>query len=541
MAFDLVVIGGRVVDGTGSPWFRADVGVSGHRICAIGDLGADPAGRVINAEGKVVCPGFVDIHTHADATLLLEPRAESAVHQGVTTIVIGNCGFSPVPVRDSTRDLLHRYASAFIPVSEIDWHSLGDLLDLFEAQGLGCNVASLVGHGAIRIAVMGFDDREPSASELVDMCALTEVAMQEGAFGLSSGLAYAPGMFASTEEIVAMARVAATFGGLYTTHIRSDGPSYLDAVREAIEIGEQAAIPVQISHIEPHYPNLGRSQEVLCMVDQVRGRNVDVTFDVPPYMMGMTTITTVLPNSIQEGGIAGMIERLRDPQVRQWVKTGDWERIHPSAHLADEGSWERLRIVSSERHPEFAGLDLAHLSRLTGKHPYDVVFDLLVEEEKQVMIVGEFHSEQDLRRIISHPGCMIESDESVYSASSSAGKPHPRAYGTFPMVFRKYVRGETRPDFPLEVGSQILTVEEAVRRMTSLPATRLGLQDRGLIRKGMRADLVVFDPEQITDRATYEHPHRYPEGIDVVLVNGVVVVDQGRHQGTLPGSVLRRK
>jgi len=256
--------------------------------------------------------------------------------------------------------------------------------------------------------------------------------------------------------------------------------------------------------------------------------------------MGMTTITTILPNWIQEGGIAAMIEKLKDPRIRQRIKAGEAKHVNPSASLAAEGQWGKLRIVASEKHPELTGLDLAHISRLRDQDPYDVVFDLLVEEEKQIMIVGEFHDEEDLRRIVSHPCCMIESDESVYSASSSLGKPHPRAYGTFPMIFRKYVRGETRPDFALEAGRKILTWEEAVRKMTSAPAGRIGLLDRGLIREGMRADIVVFNPEQVSDRATYQNPHQYPEGIDWVLVNGVEVVANGNHRGVLAGRVLRK-
>ena len=540
MAFDTIVRGGWVLDGSGQPGFFADVGLAGGNIRAIGDLSAESASVAIDADGRFVCPGFIDIHNHSDAGLLLAPEARNIVQQGVTTILVGNCGLSPVPVNEATKDLLHRYISAFIPVAEIDWRSLSDLFQMMEMRGLGCNVGSLIGHGSIRIAVMGFEEREPTERELDEMCALTDEAMVDGAFGLSSGLAYAPGMFANTAEVVALARATAAHGGLYATHIRSDGPLYLQSVREALEIGERAGVPVQVSHLEPHYPNFGMAAEVLGLVDEARSRGQDVTFDVPPYMMGMTTITTILPTWMQEGGISAMIARLGDSRVRERIKAGGPSFINPSECLAMRGEWDKMRVVSSEVHPEINGLDLAEIADRRHQEPYDAVFDLLAEENRQIMIVGEFHSEEDLCRAIQHSACMIESDESVYVAETSTGVPHPRAYGTFPMILRKYVRGETRSDFPMEVGRAILSWEEAVHKMTAKPARKLGLADRGMIQTGMRGDILVLDPQTVTDRATYEQPHQYAQGIDWVLVNGVPVVERGRFHPTLPGMVLRK-
>lgn len=539
MVYDIIIHNGRILDGTGAPWFWADIGIVGDTIRAIGRLAGQNAKRVLDAQGHFVCPGFIDIHNHADGGLLVTPGAESLVQQGVTTALIGNCGMSPAPVRENTKELLHKYISAFLPVAQIDWRSLADLFERFERRGIGCNVASLVGHGSIRIAVMGMDDRRPSQGELDEMRALTAEAMSQGAFGLSSGLAYAPGMFALMDEVAALARVVAEYGGFYASHIRSEGNAYLDSIAEAILIGERAGVPVQISHMETHYPNFGRAREALASVDAARARGLDVTFDVPPYLMGMTTITSILPNWAQEGGIAAIIARLQEPDVRRRIKAHTDVFTNPAARLAGEGRWEKLWIVGSERHPEFNGHDLAEIAHMKGQEPYDAVFDLLAEEGRQIMIVGEFHSEEDLRRALVHPCCMIESDEGVYAATSPTGVPHPRAYGTFPMIYRKYVRGETRGDFPLEVGQPILIWEDAVRKMTCMPATRLGLKDRGLLREGLRADIVVLDPERIADRATYREPHQYPIGIDWVLVNGTVVVDHGRHTGALPGRVLR--
>ena len=531
MAFDLIVRGGRIVDGMGNPWFRADVGIQAGRVRAIGDLRHAEAVLVIDADDRVVSPGFVDMHSHADVGLLAAPRAENVVRQGVTTVLVGNCGLSTAPVREATKHLLHTYLSAFIPVAEIDWRSLGDLLGRLEAQGVSCNVASLVGHGAIRIAVMGFDAREPTASDLVEMRALVREAMEQGAFGLSSGLAYAPGFYAQTDELVALAEVVAPFGGIYASHIRSEGEGYVDAIREAIQIGEEAGIPVQVSHVETHYPNFGQSREALAAIDMARQRGVDVACDLPLYLMGMTTITMLLPRWVQEGGIGAMIERLRDPEIRRRIRDGDVPHTNPAAALAAAGKWDKLMPISGDRRPEFIGLDLAEIARRWGREsPYDAVFDLLIEEGKQIMIVGEFHNEADLRAALAHPFCAIESDEGAY-ALGGAARPHPRAYGTFAMAFRKYVRGETRPDFALEVGQEALTLEEAVRKMTSLPASRIGLLDRGFLREGACADLVVFRPEEIADTATYERPQQYPTGIDWVLVNGVPVIDVERVEG----------
>ena len=542
MTLDVIIRGGRVVDGTGNPWFRADVGICGDEICVVGDLARSDASFVIDADDNIVCPGFVDIHNHSDAGLLVAPKAENLVHQGITTAVVGNCGLSTAPAREGTKDLLHRYISAFIPVSEIDWHTLGDLLGRIESQGVSCNVASLIGHGAIRIAVMGFEGRAPTESELADMVALTEQAMEEGAYGLSSGLAYAPGLFAETDELVALARVVARYGGIYASHIRSEGEGYLDAIREAIEIGERAGIPTQVSHIETHYPNFGMSAEALAIIERARDRDIDVTCDIPPYLMGMTTITMILPDWIQKGGVEALIERLRDPEVRARIKAGEVAKSNPAAALAVDAKWDKLWVFSGDAHPEFVGLDLVEITGRWGREsPYDTVFDLLLDEGRQIMIVGEFHGEEDLRRVITHPYSMIESDEGAYTLATGRGQPHPRAYGTFPMIFRKYVRGETRNDFALEKGKKLLSLEKAVNKMTSLSAARIGLWDRGLIREGMKADLLVFDPERISDKATYDEPKQHAEGLDWVLVNGVPVVRDDEHTGALPGRVLRKR
>jgi N-acyl-D-amino-acid deacylase len=392
---------------------------------------------------------------------------------------------------------------------------------------------------------MGFDARAPTTMEVEEMKSHVAEGMREGAFGISTGLGYAPGFFYTTEEIVELCQVVARMGGFYATHIRSTGVTFVEAVMEALEIGERAGIPVQLSHIESHYPNWGQNVQVLDLIDDAREKGIDVTCDTPPYLYGMTTLTSILPDWVQEGGFTMMLERLRDAKMRERIKEElplqrDKYLNSSSIILAIDGYWDKIRIVKSDKRPAFNGKSIQAISTQVGKEPYDAVFDLLIEEEKMIMITGEFHSEEDLRTVLKYPNTMVESDERVYAAGDLiAGFPHPRAYGVFPMVYRKYVRGETRLDLPEERGETILEMEDAVRRMTALPANRLGLSDRGLLLQNMRADIVIFNPDTVEDKATYDNPHQYPTGISHVIVNGEIVVENGEHTGALPGKVLR--
>ncbi|MCD6529462.1 D-aminoacylase [Candidatus Bathyarchaeota archaeon] len=545
MVYDFLIKDGMIVDGTGNPWFKGDVAIKDGKIVDVGKVQGD-AERTIDAEGLVVSPGFIDIHNHSDVSLLVNPRAESLVRQGVTTVCIGNCGLSPHPVNESTKDDLYRYLSPFYPIEEIKWRSTREFLGKLETKGVSCNVAALVGHGSVRIAVMGFEDREPTAQELREMKNLVSKAMDEGAFGISTGLGYAPGLFSKTDELIELAKVVSRKGGFYATHTRSLGVTYEEGVAEAIEIGRESRIPVQISHIESHYPNWGRTKNVLKMIDEARSQGIDVTCDIPPYLYNLTVITTLLPRWVQEGGLTKLIERLKDRAVREEVKREilketDKRRSNTMTALAVDGYWDKIRLASSDRNPQFIGRSIADIAEELGIHPYDAVFDLIVEEGKQFLIVGESHHEGDMQLVLKHPASMVETDESARAPYGplSKGRPHPRAYGTFPLLFRKYVRGENRLEIPEEKGYRLLTLEEAVKKVTSLPAQRLGLQDRGLICKGMSADITVFDPEKVTDEATYSEPHRYPTGVRYVIVNGEIVVEEEEHTGALPGIVLK--
>ncbi len=542
---DILIRNGRVVDGSGNPWFKADIGVKDGKIVFVRNHILMDADRVINVYGLTVCPGFIDIHNHSDGALLVDPKAESMVRQGVTTLCIGNCGLSVAPVEDDTRESLRKYLANFMPIPEMRWHTFGEFLNFLEEKGVACNVAALVGHGSIRIAVMGFKARPPLERELVQMKGLVAQSMKEGAFGLSTGLAYAPGLFSQTDEIIELCKIVANYGGIYATHIRSDVFAYEGSVEEAIKIGEESGVSVQISHIETHYPNWKKMDQVMEIINEARARGLEVTCDVPPYLFGMTALTTLLPAWCQEGGVDGIIKRLKNSEMREKIKksisTEREKHTNPSMALAADGHWEKIWIVKSEKNPHFTGKSLAQIAMLRGEEPYDAAFNLLIEEEKQIMIVGEFHNEDDLRKVLQHPTSMVASDERAYAASEAleAGRPHPRAYGTFPMIFRKYVRGEGREEMPRDQGSKTLPLEDAIRKMTSFPAQKLGLRDRGMIREGLWADIVVFDPVTIKDTATYEDPHQYPVGIHCIMVNGEVLVEEGKQAKLLPGRVLR--
>ena len=532
MAFDVIVKRGHIVDGTGNPWFGADIGIVEGRIVEVGDLASSKAPKIIDAAGMVVCPGFIDLHNHSDQPLLTNPQAESMVRQGVTTQVIGNCGLSCAPIS---------------PEVEADWHTFGEYLGRLEKQGVATNVAALVGHGQIRTAVLGSANRAPTAEELNQMRGLVASAMEEGAFGLSTGLAYAPGLFSDTDELVELAKIVASYGGLYASHLRDEatGLAWQRSVQEALEIGERAGLRVQISHIESHYPNWGEEENILTMLEDARARGLDVGCDIPPYLCGATSMTTILPDWAHEGGRREIVRRLRDPQdrerIRRFVLTERDKQASPPPTMLADGLADKMWLSASERNPDLVGKSLAEIGELRGTDPLDAALDLIVEDGGESHIVVEHHFEDDIRKVVQHPLSIIESDGAAYAPYGALGRerPHPRSYGVFPLTFRKYVRGETREEEPREVGTKLLTLQEAVRKMTTFPAQRAGLRDRGLVREGMCADLVVFDPQAIEDRATYANPHQYPLGIPYVIVNGEVVVDLGEHTGALPGRVLR--
>jgi dihydroorotase/N-acyl-D-amino-acid deacylase len=501
--YDLVIKGGTVVDGTGAPGYLADVAVRDGRIVRVSrdGLDFDRAERVVDATGKVVAPGFIDLHAHLDPLLRL-PDAESHVRQGVTTALGGPDGGSPWP--------------------------LGAYLDSAAALGVGINVAFLVGHNTIREAVMGMADRAPTPEELERMRAMVAQAMAEGAWGLSTGLKYLPGAYAETDEIVELARVAADSGGIYTSHLREEGLQLLDGVAEAIEIGRRASIPVVLTHHKVvGQPMWGASEKTLAMVDSARAAGVDVVIDQYPYTATYTGIGVLVPAWAMAGGEAEFEARLADPALRDSIVAGIVFNI-----LNDRGGGDlgRVQLARVPWQRELEGKTLRDWAELRGLPPTpETGAALVIEAIRRGGASAIYHvlDEADVERIMRHPQTMIASDGRL--TQPGEGHPHPRWYGTFPRVLGRYVR---------ERG--VLGLEEAIHKMTAQPAARLGLTDRGRIAEGLAADLVVFDPATVADRATFEEPHQYPEGIETVVVNGAVVVEAGKYTGVRAGRVLRR-
>jgi N-acyl-D-amino-acid deacylase len=525
---DVKIEGATVMDGTGRPGSRTDVGVRDEAIVAVGDLSREPASTVLNATGRVLAPGFIDMHSHSDWRLWGNRRAESKIRQGVTTEVVGNCGFSPAPVSPEFREELRAFALYVPKGMDFAWGSVGEYLKAFDRDGSALNVVQLVGHGTLRIAAMGFARRPPTAGELATMQRLMTEAMNEGAWGLSTGLIYAPGSYSTTDEIVAVARAAARYRGFYASHIRGEGATLLDAVREAIQVGREAAMPVQISHVKAAgRPHWGRVADALALIDAARAEGLDVMGDVYPYTASSTSLRTALPDWALEGGVAALLKRLHDPGERQRIRA-DMER-GGGYNIVERMGWENVMIAWCPKRADAEGRRVSEIAAARGLDPIDAVFELLRDAEGVASMILFQLDERDLVRALGHPQVMIGSDGSALAITGemSAGKPHPRSYGTFPRVLGRYARDE-----------RVLSLAEAVHKMTGLPARRLGLRDRGAIREGAKADLVVFDPKRVADQATYEEPHRYPAGIEQVIVNGRFVIKDGEHTGSLPGKVL---
>ena len=523
---DILIRNGRVIDGTGNPWFRGDVAISGGRIEYVGKARPEGASRVIDARDMCVCPGFIDMHAHPDLTVLYKDVQDYKLRQGITTEVAGNCGFTPAPLNPDTEEMLKRYIAFITPPSGVSWawRTFGDYLDVVDASSPSTNIAPLVGHGTVRIAVTGFDQRAPSDAELERMKALVDEAMRSGAFGLSTGLVYVPGTYAETGEIVELAKVAAQYGGIYATHMRNEGENLLESIAETIDIGRNAGLPVQVSHHKAvGSTNHGKVRDALALIKRTRAEGLDITIDQYPYRASSTTLQAVLPPWAQEGGVDQVMVRLEDAETRERVKD---EVLNAVGETRMGATLDNVMISSlpGEANQRFIGRNIQEIGEMRGQDPVDAIFDLLLEERCAVAMVSFAMSEEDVRTVMVHPTMMVGTD-GLYTP----GNPHPRVYGTYPRILGRYVREEG-----------LLTLEDAVRRMTSFPARKLGLEDKGVLRPGADADIVVFDPDAIIDKATFEEARQYPEGIEYVLVNGQVSVDGGRFTGETAGRVLRR-
>jgi N-acyl-D-amino-acid deacylase len=549
---DILIKNGVVVDGTGKPSFEADVGIAAGHIAVVAKEIEQEANRTIQAQGLHLAPGFIDPHTHSDLTLLVNPRAESKIRQGVTTEVIGNCGGSPAPLLGAAVD--EARAGAMSLGLEVTWVSMAEYLERLRKPGTALNVVPLVGHNTVRGAVLGFDDVQPAPGQQAEMERLLAEAMEQGARGLSTGLFYPPGFYARTEEVIGLARVAARRGGIYATHVRSETNRLLEAVAEAIEIGRQAGIQVQISHVKLEgYRNWEGVDRLLAMLEDVRspgpalpaeyrfrggvpsavegsaGEGVRVGCDQYPYTAGVSWLAYILPYWAQAGGARAVGERLSDPEVRARLRV-DWKENRGA--WEDRGGmrdWTDLLITDCAPRPEVQGRNIAEIAEDEGKDPLEVAFDLIAISQGQVECVCFGQLEDNVRVLMRHSLVVVGSDGDALAPYGvlARSKPHPRYYGTFPRVLGRYVREE-----------KVLSLEEAVKKMTSVTAERFGLSDRGVIREGAWADLVLFNAQTVADRATYADPHQYPEGIPYVVVNGALVIDQCEHTGALPGQVL---
>jgi N-acyl-D-amino-acid deacylase len=500
--YDILIRNARVIDGNGNPWYRADVGVRDGRIAAIGRLPAATAYRTIDAGGRVLAPGFIDVHTHVEGGIEKLPGADNYITDGVTTIVTGNCGGSRLDI--------------------------GGWFQELEKSGLGLNVASLIGHNTVRREVMGTANRSATPEEIASMQALVERAMEQGAVGFSTGLIYIPGTYSNTEEVVALAKAAAKHGGAYASHMRDEGEHVLEAITEAVTVGREAGMPVQLSHFKIDNKRLwGSSGKSIDLVEKFRREGVDVVVDQYPYERSSTNLGITLPSWALADGDEKVKERFEDPPTRKKIIADMLERLHNLGHE----SYEYASVASYSPDHSYDGKTISEINEMLGRPKTaeaeaETILELIGNGGAQMV----YHSmgSEDVERILRYPNTGIASDGGV--REFGVGMPHPRSYGTNARVLAEYVR--TRG---------VITLEDAIRRMTSLPARTFGFRHRGSVQTGMAADLVVFDPAAVQDKATFQEPHQYSEGFDFVIVNGKIAVENGKPTGILAGTVVRRR
>jgi len=530
-SFDLVLTNGHIIDGTGSPWYSGDLGIREGKIAAIGNLANAPRKRTIDVQGQVVAPGFIDMLGQSEMTILVDPRLPSKIYQGITTEITGE-GNSAAPLNDVIirADVASYQHLKITP----DWRTMRQYFARLEKQGMGINLASYVGATQVRRMVLGDENKAPTPDQLNQMKALVRDAMHDGAVGLSTSLEYAPAPYAKTDELIALAGEASKFGGIYATHMRNESDSVLQAIDEALRIGREAHIPVEIWHLKvAGKANWGRMPEVVAKISNARAQGMDVAADTYAYPAWFNSFSAFIPQWAHDGGDAKLIQRLQDPAMRARIRKdmmtrstewdNEWQEIPgPEAVM--------IGVVQNPKLVPLQGKTLADVAKLWNKDPIDALFDLLIEDKAFTEVAVFGMSEPDVLLALQQPWVSVDNDSSGTSPEGLLGQehPHPRAYGTFPRILRKYVREEKK-----------LALEDAIRKFSSLPAQRMRLTDRGVLKQGMWADVVVFDPATIRDLATFETPNQLSEGMNYVLVNGVPVIDQGKMTGVLPGKVLR--
>jgi N-acyl-D-amino-acid deacylase len=529
--FDLVITNGHIMDGTGSPWYSGDVGIRDGKIAAIGNLHDAARARTIDARGMVVAPGFIDMLGQSELTILVDPRLPSKIYQGITTEITGE-GSSAAPLNDAIiqadRPTYDHYR--ITP----DWRTFRQYFARLEKQGMGINLATYVGATQVRRMVLGDDDKQPTPEQLEQMKELVRQAMHDGAVGVSTSLQYAPAPYAKTEELIALAGETSKFGGIYATHMRDEGDTILSAIDEALRIGREARVPVEIWHIKVGgKENFGRMPEVVAKIDAARAQGMDVSANTYAYTAWFNTFSAFIPPWAHDGGDAKLIERLQDKATRERIRK---DLLTPSKDWNNE--WQEISgpeavligVVQNPKLLPIQGQTLAEVAKLWGEDPIDALCDILIQDHAFTSVAVFGMSEPDVVLALQQPWVSIDNDSEGASPEGILGQehPHPRAYGTFPRILRKYVREEKK-----------LTLEDAIRKFSALPAQRMRLTDRGVLKAGMWADVVVFDPATVRDLATFENPNQLSQGIEFVLVNGVPVIDQGKMTGARAGKVLR--
>ena len=529
-AYDIVITNGHIIDGTGSPWYSGDIGIRDGKIAAITNLSAASRKRTIDAVGKVVAPGFIDMLGQSELTILVDPRLPSKIFQGITSEITGE-GSSIAPLNDTIIQADRSNYDHFKITP--DWRTLRQYFARLEKQGIGINLASYVGATQVRRMVLGDDNKQPTAEQLEKMKTLVREAMKDGAVGVSTSLEYAPAPYAKTDEIIALATEAGKFGGIYATHMRNESDSVLEAIDEALRIGREAHVPVEIWHIKvAGKNNWGRMPEVVAKINAARDAGADVTADTYAYTAWFNDFSAFIPQWAHDGGTAKLVERLKDPATRERIRK---DMLTPSRDWDNE--WQEIPgpdaiMIGAVQNPKMLPLEgkrLSEIAKLWNKDPMDALFDFLIEDPSTGVAVFGM-SQPDVTLALQQPWVSIDNDSEGTSPEGLLGQahPHPRAYGTFPRILSKYVREE-----------KVLTLEDAIRKFSALPAQRLRLTDRGVLKAGMWADVVIFDPATVRDHATFDNPNQLSEGMAYVLVNGVPVIDQGKMTGALPGKVLR--
>jgi dihydroorotase/N-acyl-D-amino-acid deacylase len=534
--FDVVILHGHILDGTGSPWYSGDVGIRNGHIAAIGDLGSAPAKQKIDAQGKIVAPGFIDMLGQSELTILVDPRLPSKIYQGITTEITGEGG-SVAPANDAMR-AADRAGYAHLHLTP-DWGTLREYFVRLEKQGMGINLATYVGATSVRRMVLGDADVQPTPAQLDQMKTLVDQAMRDGAVGLSTALQYTPAPYAKTEELIALAREASKYGGIYATHMRSEGDAVLDSIDEATRIGREAQIPVEIWHLKAAgKANWGKMPQIVARIDAARAAGVDVSANTYAYTAWFNTFSAFVPPWAHDGGDVKLVERLKDPAIRARIRKDMTSNGKDSAGEDWDNEWQEIPgpeaiLVAVVQNPELVPLQgkrLSDVAALWHEDAIDALCDLLIKDKAFTNVAVFGMDEPDVKLALKQPWVSIDNDSQGTSPEGLlAGEhPHPRAYGTFPRILRKYVREEKE-----------LMLADAIRKFSALPAQRMRLTDRGVLKQGMWGDVVVFDPEKITDKATYEDPNQLSVGMEYVLVNGLSVIAEGKMTGALPGKVLR--